>query len=286
MPTLTSYDAILNALAAGMGQEIFFSKTAPAAQVAGAFHTSWAYTGVPTAGAWLGAGGAAAATLVTADSNSLGALPLVSPTTASATNPAIIAAGALPSTSVLGTLMLVDRLADTGALTTTAGGTCTLTMPSGGWARNTNGIGVMAFVESLTGVPSAGTVVALNYTNTDATTGRISSGATSVAGAHRAVGSSGPFMGLQGTDRGIKSIESLSITSVTALNIAVVVCKPLLMLPCVTANYYTERDCVIQTPKLPVLGVAADKTACLQWLFFAGAATTPVITGSVATVTG
>lgn len=286
MPQPTSYDAILAAMSAGGGQDVFFSKTAPAAQVAGAFHTSWAYTGIPSAGAWMGAGGAAAATLVTCDSSSTGALAIVSPTSASATNPYVASAGAMPTTSVLGTLMLVDRIADTGALTTAAGGTCTLTMPGGGWARYTDGVGVFAFVEALSSVPGAGSVVSLNYTNTGSTAGRISSSATTVATQHRVFGSSGPFMALQGADSGIKSIESISVTSVAASNIAVVVYKPLLIVPCVTANYYTERDLVIQTPgKFPKLHVAADNTACLQWIFFAGAATTPTITGSVATVT-
>jgi len=287
MAGFNSYDAIINALTiSGTGQEVLFSKTAPAAQVAGAFHTSWAYTGIPTAGGWAGAGGGAAATLVTCDSATVGALSVVSPTTASGTNPYIVAAGAMPTANVVGTLMLIDRLADTGPLTTASGGTCTITMPGGGWARYTDGVGVMAFVESLTGVPTATAVVTLNYTNPAATAGRISSGATVAAGAHRAFGSSGPYLALQGTDAGIKSIESLSLTTAAALNIAVVVCKPLLMLPCVSAYYYTERDLVIQTPKLPKLQVAADKTACLQWIFFTGGTTTPTVVGSVSTVTG
>lgn len=287
MPGFNSYDAIINSLTVGgSGQEVFFSKTAPAAQVLGAFHTSWAYTGVPSAGTWAGSGGSTAATLVSCDNTTVGALSIVSPTTVSNTNPYIVAAGAVPSTTVLGTLMLIDRLADTGALTTSAGGTCTLTMPGGGWARNTDGVGVMAYVESLTSVASAASVLTLGYTNPGATSSRVSASATTVSGAHRIIGSSGPYFSLQGSDSGIKSIESISVTGVSALNIAVVVCKPIFMLPCVTANYYTERDFVIQTPKLPKLNVAADKTACLQWIFFAGAATTPVIMGSVSTVTG
>jgi hypothetical protein len=92
-------------------------------------------------------------------------------------------------------------------------------------------------------------------------------------------------MAPQGNDTGIKSIESISVTAVAALNIAVVVAKPLFMLPCVTATYYTERDMVIQTPKLPKMQVSADTTACLQWIFLPGAATTPTLTGSVSTVT-
>jgi len=285
MTAPTSYDSIIAALGAGAGQDVLFSKVAPAAQVAGVFHTSWAYTGIPTAGAWAGAGGSTAATMVTCDSTTVGAISIVSPTTASATNPYITGVEAMPTTSVLGTLMLVDRIADTGALTTASGGTCTITMPGGGWARYTDGIGVMAFVESLTGVPTASAVVALNYTNPAATAGRIASGATIAAAAHRAFGSSGPYLALQGADNGIKSIESISLTTAAALNIAVVVCKPLVAIPCVTAMYVTGRDLVIQTPKLPKLNVATDKTACLQWIFLANAATTPTLIGSVTTVT-
>lgn len=287
MPGFSSYDAIVNALSvSGKGQEVFFSKTAPVAQVTGAFHTSWAYTGIPTAGTWLGPGGATGFNMVAANSNSVGAMTLVSPTTVSGENPYLLTAGALASTAVLGTLMLVDRLADTGALTTAAGGTCTFSS-SLAWPRYADGLGVMAFIESLTATPASGSVVTLNYTNTDSTAGRITSGATSVAATHRVIGSSsGPFFALQGTDKGIKTIESLSVGTTTASNIALVVCKPLLMLPCTTANYYTERDLVIQTPKLPKLQVSSDATACLQWIFFAGAATTPVLTGSVAMVTG
>lgn len=287
MPGFSSYDSIINAISTlGKGQEVLFSKTAPAAQVAGAFHTSWAYTGIPAAGSWAGAGGSTTATLVTCDSTTAGAIPLVSPTTASGENPYVITASVMPTTSVAGTLILVDRIADTGALTTTAGGTCTLTMPGGGWARSTSGVGVMASVESLTGTPTAGTVVTMTYTNTASVGSRVSGSATSVAGTHRVVGTSGPFINLQSGDLGIKSIESLSITTATALNIALVVYKPVLMIPCVTANYYAERDMVIQTPKLPKLDVAADKTACLQWVFLTNASTTPIIVGSVSTVTG
>lgn len=285
MAALNSYDAILAALEAGQGQEVFFSKTAPIAQVAGAIHTSWAYTGYPGAGVWSGAGGAAAATMATCDSNTVGAIPLTSPTTASGQNPRIVSAGAMVNTAVGGTLMLVDRIADTGPLSTTLGNSCSITMPAGGWARYNNGVGVMAFLESLTGVPTANSNITLQYTNTDAASSRISGAAVAVAAAHRVIGTSGAFMALQGTDKGIKSIESISVTTATALNIAVVVCKPLLILPATTAYYYTERDMVIQTPKLPKLQVAADATACLQWIFFPGAATSPVLTGSLSMVT-
>lgn len=284
MAALNSYDAILAALEAGKGQEVFFSKTAPAAQVAGAFHTSWAYTGTPGAGAWVGTGGSTAATMVSCNNNTIGALPFASPTTASGENPRILTVGGMVTTAVAGTVILVDRLADSGPLTTAAGGTCMITMPTGGWERYTDGVGVMAFMESLGTAPAAGSVFTLNYTNTDSVTARVSGPATTAATAHRCFGSGAPWFPLQGNDRGIKSIESISCTTVTASNIALVVCKPLLMLPVTTAFYYTERDLVIQTPKLPKLPVAADSSACLQWIFLAGATTSPTFTGSISLV--
>lgn len=283
---LQSYDAILSALAAGNGQDVLFMKTSPAVQAAGAFYSSWAHTGIPAAGGWAGAGGSTTATLVSCDSATAGAIPLVSPTTASNTNPHITTAGVVANASVAGTLMLVDRIADTGALTTASGGTCTLTMPGGGWMRNTDGIGVMAFIESLGGVPNASSVVSLSYTNTDSTAGRVSGSTTTAAASYRAFGTTGQFLSLQGSDKGIKSIESLSVTTTAALNIALVVCKPILMIPCITTGYYTERDMVIQTPRLPKLPVVSDKTSCLQWIYLAGGAVTPTITGSISTVTG
>jgi len=284
MALITSYDQILSLLDAGEGQEVFFSKQSPSIQTSGAFHTSWAHTGITAAGAWQGAGGAAAATLVSASNVTPGAIPLVSPTTVSGKNPRLLTVGAMSNTSVAGTVMLIDRIADTGALTTGAGGTCTLTMPVGGWPRHTNGVGVMAFLESLGGAPSAGTVATLSYTNTAAVAGRVSSSATTTATTHSVFGSVGAFIALQGSDNGVRWIESGTIAGVAALNVALVVCRPILMIPCVTANVYIERDLVIQTPKIPKLPVAADTTSCLQWIYFAGAATTPTLTGSVSAV--
>lgn len=291
MAAITSYDQILSLLDAGGGQELFFQKTLVSAHATGGYHTSWANTGNPGVGSWAGSGGAATATMVNSDSTTVGALPLVSPTTVSGNNPRILTAGVMGSASMGGTLMLIDRLADTGALTTTFGGACTITMPGGGWARYTNGVGVMAFVESLElATPSASTTISLNYTNPVPTATRTSGSATIVATKSRVFGTSGPFLTLQAGDTGIKSIESINVGAVTpaANSLAVVVCKPLLVIPCTTAYYYTERDLVIQTPKLPKLVVAADATACLQWIYFSGTTTAigTTFSGSVSTVTG
>lgn len=289
----SSYDSILAAISAGNSQEVQFGKLFPISTAAGVVYSSWLFTGLTAAGTLAGAGGTTAATLVTCNSNTVGAIPITSPTTVSATNPYLVSVGSMATLSLAGTMMLIDRLADSGTLTTASGATCTLTMPGGGWARYTDGVGVMAFMEGQAAAPTATAVVAMSYTNTAATAGRIPSPATLTAVAYKVFGSGAnaptgsPFFLLQGNDKGIKSIENVSLTVAAAANVALVVCKPLLMIPCTTASYYTERDLIIQTPKMPKMPVAADASACLQWVFFPNAiAATPTVMGSVTLVTG
>lgn len=293
MPGFTSYDGILAALSAGKGQEVMYGKNFPITTAAGVYYSSWLFSGQTQAGALSGVGGSTTATLTTCNSNTVGAIPIVSPTTASGENPYLLTVGSMPTLTMAGSMILVDRIADTGLLTTASGATCTITNPGGGWARYNDGVGVMAYIESQASAPNATAVVAMSYTNTASTAGRIPTPATLTAVAYKVFGSGsnaptgGPFFQLQGNDIGIKSIENISLTTAAALNIAVVVCKPILVLPCVTAAYYTERDLVIQTPKLPKLPVSADATACLQWIFVPNAAVAnPTIIGSVSTVTG
>lgn len=292
MAVFTSYDGIIAALTAGKGQEVFFSKTTGLVHAAGTPFTGWGYGGVPAAGAWSGAGGAAAATLVTCSSATSGSIPIASPTTASAESLYLLSAGIAQisgAQTIGGMLMLVDRLADTGPLTTAFGGSCTLTMPvaTSLWARYADGVGVMAYVESLeTTAPTVGTTIALTYTNTGGTGSRTSGSTTVAATKSRAMGTgASPFLTLQAGDSGIKTIESIQVGAVTpaAGTISLVICKPLLILPSTATGYYVERDLVIQTPKLPKLPVAADASACLQWIFIPNQATTAgsVFSGSI-----
>lgn len=288
-----SYDAILAALSAGAGQEVQYGKNFPVATVAGTYYSSWNFAGQTQQGVPVGAGGSTAATLVTCDSQTVGAIPITSPSYASNTNPYILSASCMPTASMGGTIMLIDRLADSGLLTTAAGATCTMTMPGGGWARYNNGVGVQAFIEAQASLPTAGAVISASYTNSGGTAGRIPSPVTILATSYKVHGSGvnnptgSPFITLQGNDQGIQSIQSLSLATQAALNLALVICKPILMLPCTTAMYYTERDMVIQTPKLPQMPVGASgNSACLQWIFFPNAAVTPTVLGSVTMVTG
>lgn len=293
----SSYDAIIAALTDdGKGQEANFNKITAAALAAGAVSSSWAYTGAPGAGTWAGAGGAVggSATLVHCNSSTSGAIPLSSPTSASGTNPFLTALGAYASGAAQGTLILIDRLADTGALSGSAG-TISITMPTGSaWSRYASGVGVQAFVESLGSAPATAATIQLSqYTNTASSSGRASGSTPTTTGTYRAFGgtsaqpNSTPFMNLQTGDLGIKSIEQVTVSAAAASNIALVVCKPLASIPLGAAYQYLERDLVLQSPKMPRLDVTSgDQTACLQFLIVGGAAVQPIIVGTINLVTG
>lgn len=293
MAGFTSYDSIINALTVlNKGQEARFVKTSPASEVAGATHTTWAFTGDPVPGTWIGTGGSVSTTMAHCNSTTVGALPIASPTTASGENLFITTVGAMPNVASNGMLVLVDRLADTGALTTTTGSSCIVTMPTGGaWERFGDGVGVMACVESLAGTPTAGSIFTLTYTNSDGTPARVSSQSlTSSTTLHRTYGS-GLSMGfaLQGADVGIQSIQSIGVSGVTPANLAIVVFKVLATIPMTSAYQYSERDLVIQTPKLPKLPIStstADTSSCLQWVVIPGTTSAVTINGSISLVAG
>lgn len=288
-----SYDSILAALSAGQGQDILFAKTLPAAQAAGLFYSSWAHVGFPAAAAaYQGNGGTTTAGFAQLNNVSVGAMPLVSPSSASGQNPYLLSVGSMCAAAqgMNGSMLLVDRLAETGLLSGASGNTCTLNNPVvSAWNRYSNGVGVMAFVESAFGAPATTASLQLTYTSPNNGSGRVTPAVAATAAVqHRIFGTSGPFFGLQGNDNGILSVESIALTVAAASNIALVICKPLLIIPCTAAYYYTERDTVIQTPKLPKLPVNADSSSCLQWIFLPGAATSSgaILSGQLSLVTG
>ncbi len=85
-------------------------------------------------------------------------------------------------------------------------------------------------------------------------------------------------MPLQSGDKGVRAIASYSSSgSLTSTQLNIVVCRPLLYVPFMTANSYTERDAVLQLPNLPQLypGTA------MQWLLMTNSTTSGVVNGAV-----
>lgn len=203
----------------------------------------------------------------------------VSPDTKHLINMAAYSAG---TTAVPGVLMLVDQLlfypVTTVTTTTSQVFNNSITLP-----RYTDGVGVRAYIAAGATMGAGAPNLGISYTNQSGVAARslpftVSAPATSPAGAVIHTGNAanryGPFLPLASGDRGIRSIQSITIqTSMTSGFLTVVLCKPIVSLPLTTVGVAAERDLLNQLPSLPQIVDGAN----LQWLYFAGSAT-PVST--------
>lgn len=176
-------------------------------------------------------------------------------------------------------LMLVDLLGfyPITSVTTTTAQTLnnTVTLP-----RYTDGAGVQAFMTPSTVMGAATPNLSIGYTNSASTAGRATpatlpigntaAAVTSIVYSGTGAGKFGPFMPLQAGDAGIKSVQTVTIsTSYVSGVLNLVLCKPLLTLPITTLGVTAERDLVNQFASMPKV----YDGACLAWLMLAGAAT-------------
>ena len=176
-------------------------------------------------------------------------------------------------------LMLVDLLGfyPVTSVTTTGAQTLnnTVTLP-----RYTNGAGVQAFITPSTVMGAATPSLSIGYTNSAGTAsratpatlpiGNTAAAVTSIVYSGTGAGKFGPFMPLAAGDAGIRSVQTVTIsTSYVSGVLNLVLCKPLLTLPITTLGVTAERDLVNQFASMPKV----YDGACLAWLMLAGAAT-------------
>lgn len=179
---------------------------------------------------------------------------------------------------VPGVLMLVDHLLwypiSTVTTTTSQIFDNSITLP-----RYADGVGVRAFISATATMGAGAPNLGLSYTNQSGVAARslpfvVSAPATQPAGAIIHTGNAanryGPFLPLQAGDKGIRSVQSITIqTSMTSGRLTLVLCKPIVSLPLTTVGVAGERDLLNQLPSLPRIEDGAN----LQWLYFAGSAT-------------
>jgi hypothetical protein len=179
---------------------------------------------------------------------------------------------------VPGVLMLVDQLLfypiTTVTTTTSQVFTNSVTLP-----RYANGVGVRAYIAAGSTMGAGATNLGLSYTNQSGVAARslpftVSAPSSSAGGTIIHTGNAanryGPFLPLAAGDRGIRSVQSITIqTSMTSGFLTLVLCKPLFTLPLTTVGVAAERDLLNQLPSLPQIQDGAN----LQWLYFAGSAT-------------
>lgn len=176
-------------------------------------------------------------------------------------------------------LMLVDLLGfyPITSVTTTGAQTLnnTVTLP-----RYTNGAGVQAFLTPTTVMGAATPNISMVYTNSAAVgsratpatlpIGNTAAAVTSIVYSGTGAGKYGPFMPLAAGDAGIRSVQSINLSSSYVSGVLnLVLCKPLLTMPITTLGVTAERDLVNQIASMPKV----YDGACLAWLMLAGAAT-------------
>ena len=202
----------------------------------------------------------------------------VSPATKHIVNGSVFTAGATSAPCVL---MLVDLLGfyRVSSVTTITAQTLnnTVTLP-----RYTDGAGVQAFMWNTNTVAMGAATpnLSINYTNSAGVASRVTPAVLPVgktAAANGLVLYSGtgagkywPFMPLQSGDAGIRSIQTVTISSsYVSGEFSIGLCKPIATFPITTIGVASERDFMNQIPSLPKIEDGAN----LQWFIFNGTAT-------------
>lgn len=260
-----------------------WNKTIGVNYTAGRWHDMSLLTGAPVANAFTGT----ALNAQVADENS--GYGMFHGGNVSALTKHLINMGAVgnAATTVPGTLMLIDMCLYYPGISLTSASVQNLVNGSS-LTRYTNGVGLRPYlvVTAATGVNTPS--IAMSYTRqttggTD--TGRALGAATNltasaiighISHSGTATNNRGPFLPLQSGDTGIKSVQSVTITTphATSGTAALVLARPIMEIPMTVANAMTERDLVTQLPSMPKI----EDGACLTWIYLAGAAT---VAGSI-----
>lgn len=222
-----------NGIVAGMKPAAVFVKNAFTGEAAGQWHNLGIVAGNP--GAWtLAAPGMAGVAVV---ANALGgALPFDNPTSGFA----YLAKLAASVGASIRALMLYDLLWYQSGIvetTLTAQTVNSVALPARDKAGSVNGDGVEAWMHCTTATTNAGAIAntTLGYTNEAGTAGR-SAGLAYDWPATAVAGTMVPF-GLQGSDRGVRSIQSVTLgTSYVAGQAELVMLRRIAMLPFVGAQ--------------------------------------------------
>lgn len=269
---IQSLDNIINAVTVGKSQKSIFQKATVngATSAAGRYHELFTANGIPVAGAFSGTAG----TAVQMTASTTGALPLgtdaVSPDNRHLLNMNVFTptATGVPSKLILCDFLLYyPSLVVTGTPTTLTNG---VALP-----RYTNGKGVMGIVAVQSALGAASPSLTFTYTRADTggtDTGRVATAITSpvnsapISTMFQDLGA--PFIRLQAGDTGIESVQSYTIGSGTTGTVALILVKPLAVIPTFVINTIVERDYLAQIPSLPKI----EDNACLGFIMLTGAA--------------
>ena len=270
--TITSYDALISAMTTGQTSRFDFQKiTGAGAYTAGRWYEFTSLAGSPVANAFTGT---ALNWQVCNGSSAFGMYNGgdVSPSKKHLVNiSAVTAAG----TGVPSQLMLVDLQGYYPGISMNSAVAQNLVGSPA--MRYTHGVRASLAITTASGATAHN--LSMSYTNSDAVAGRslpvtVSCTASAIVGhiTHAGVAANnyGPYLPLASGDKGISSVQSVTLSAASGSGAAALMLyKPLATIPLTTTSVASERDLVNQLPSLPEI----KDDACLVWLYFAGAAT-------------
>lgn len=267
MAGFSSRDELISEMTTnGKRYEREFLKTGPTLQAAGNWGSLWYAVGSP------GVGDNPATTPGTQYTGGTGVAGGIFFADTSAETKHLLIFGAAATVNC--TLMVYDRLVGVSGLTVAATGNKTVN--SAALTRYTDGIGVEAWVEVTTATTVTAPQMAMNtYTNELDQSTRV--GGTLVWPAAATVVRWMGKLPMQGADRGIKAIATISVsTADTGGVFNVILLKPLAFIPLI-ANLWNERDLVTQIVSLPRI----YDGACLGLAMLGTAATATNLWGNI-----
>jgi hypothetical protein len=197
----------LDGAIAGMQPPFWFSKAVTATLVAGRPASLWSLAGAPGAGSFDTT--LNGVVLSSSSSQVAGQIRHVDPGSGNAYLARLQAAA-----TQAGTLLLLDRLWHNGGYTitsATAQNSTTPTWPARDIAGSTNGDGVMLALEISAAAGAAAPTITVSYTNQAGTASRTGTNILATANSP-AIGAT-YFIGLQAGDTGVRSVQSLTLST-------------------------------------------------------------------------
>ena len=279
------YDGIINARAAGKGEDIIIAKASLASATIGWSSLSGA-GGIPAAMTYTAIPGGA---VMISTNQGAWSKPLSNPVT---TDRKYLLTFGFGSQQQINWLILADLLVaasgiDTNIATAQTVNSVAQTRQYGG----TLGAGVMLAFEVTTALGATAANITGTYTNQAGTaarsTGAIAMTASAIVGRTQPTSLGGPITQLAAGDFGVRSLDSAIFSA--AMGAGVVAAQlyyPLMFIPGVAANAYIERDSTVQIDGLTELKIdASNVLGCLMAYVNANTTTTGALNAFMRTVT-
>jgi hypothetical protein len=277
---ITSYDNIINARANGNAEDRSVLK-ASFTTVANQWSSLWQAGGVPAAGAYTSTPGTAPNNATT------GALSFGLSTPGSG-NKYLLTFG-YTAAQAINMLILHDLLVQCGGLSAASSANQAVTPAA--LTRYTNGKGVMALCDVSSAIGTTASNIVLTYTNqggASSTQATPSVAMTPSMIVQRTFPAGQPFFTLQSGDYGVETVTNVKLSAaMTTGTFAINLYYPLMFIPGLVANIWTEADSTIQIDGLAQLVIGSDSAiGCLNAYVQTNTTSTGTVVGFMRTCSG